>query len=353
MSTSRRFYRCMSALAACGVYLTFTAGAHADTTAADGAVGTNIQWEQHTQPCWYIEIQREGAQNIEDGIAAKSAKKIQQGISAIDWGFAKQSGDGSFPGTGNGTDGEPFHSASLFIESAARGVLALQAYDPKTYGAWIKATTPHIQTGALWLMSPAAYVAGQKYNAPYTHRRYILAAALLEAGLVTNNTQIAKASLPYLSDGLSRQLPSGWTAAVLPVKNGKYPPAVLVAPKTALPLGTIGTLPAGGVNVEANGFDVNYQVVGLVFAEYYVRVCQDASIRQQMLTMIANGLAFESELIDKSGNVTAIGSSRIDQEVDLTGNVKVLSTGQIVKAFQLAYNLTGNPTYKVYAGLIK
>jgi len=330
-----------------------TGAAHGDTTAPDGAVGTNIQWEQHTQNCWYIEIQREGAQNIEDGIAAKSAKKIQQGISALDWGFAKQSGDGSFPGTGNGTNGEPFHSASLFIEAAARSVLDLKAYDSKTYGAWIKSALPHIQVGALWLMSPAAYVAGQKYNAPYTHRRYVLAAALLEAGVATGNTAIANASLPYLSDGFARQAPAGWTAAIMPPINGKYPPAVLVAPGMSLPKGTVSTLSAVGVNVEDNGYDVNYQCVGLVFAEYYVKACPDASTRQAVLSMIAKGLAFESQLIDKYGNVTAVGSTRIYQEVDLTGSLKVLSTGQITKAFQLAYALTGNASYQAYATLIK
>jgi hypothetical protein len=352
MSTSSRFKRLVWSLAICG-FMAAAGAAHGDTTAPDGAVGTNIQWEQHTQKCWYIEIQREGAQNIEDGIAAKSAKKIQQGISALDWGFAKQAGDGSFPGTGNGTSGEPFHSASLFIEAAARSVLDLKAYDPKTYGTWIQSAIPHIQVGALWLMSPTAYVAGQKYNAPYTHRRYILASALLEAGVATGNTAIANASLPYLTDGLSRQTPTGWAAAIQPASNGKYPPAVLVAPGKAVPTGTVSTLSAAGVNVEDNGYDVNYQCVGLVFAAYYAKNCPDANVRQSVLSMIARGLAFETQLIDKSGNVTAIGSTRIDQEVDLTGSLKVLSTGQITKAFQLAYGLTGNASYQGYATLIK
>jgi len=327
--------------------------AHGDITAPDGAVGINIGWEQHTQKYWYIEFQREGAQNIEIGIAAKNATKIQQGISAINWGFAKQGVDGSFPGTGNGTSGEPFHSTSLFIESAARAILDLQAYDPKTYGAWIQATIPHVQLGALWLMSPTAYVAGQKYNARYTHRRYLVAAALMEAGVVTHNSSIATASLPYLNDGLSRQVPSGWTAAILPATNGVYPPAVLVAPNKPVPSGTVATLQAAGVNPEDNGYDANYQCVGLVYAEYYARVCPNLTIRAQLLSMIAKGLLFETQLIDNYGNVTAMGSTRINQEIDLSGNLKLMSTGQVIKAFQLAYTLTGNVNYKTYADLIK
>lgn len=327
--------------------------AHADTTAADGAVGTNIQWEQGTFKDWYIELQREGVNNIEAGIASKSAAQIQEGMSAINWGFAKQGSDGSFPGTGDGTPGEPFHSTSLFIEAAARAVMDLEAYDPKTYGAWIAATIPHVQMGAEWLMTPAAYIPGQAYNQPYTHRRYLLAAALLESGIVAGNSSIEEASLPYISEGLLLQLQPGWTAAVPPADGDVYPPAVLLKPGTPAPSESVWTLNAFGVNPEANGYDVNYQCVGLVYAEYCVRVCANSTIRQELLPMIENGLAFETQLISPDGIVTAEGSSRIDQEVDLSGNLKVLSTGEIILAFQQAYELTGNPEYENYVRLLE
>src|SRR3569833_112699 len=218
------------------------------TVAADGAAGINVDYEAGPVPHWYIEEQRYGVEYVERGIAQENPAMISQGLSIFDWGSAREASDGSFPGSGDGTTGEVYHSASLFLEAVARATNELKHYNPvtytlapSTYTAKISQYTQYIHLTALWLAGatdstiPATL---QAYNQPYTHRRYIVGAALQESAVLTGDTSMTPIANAYIDDGLTLELPSGWQAAIGKAVNGVYPPATLVAPGQPLPTGT-------------------------------------------------------------------------------------------------------------------
>lgn len=88
----------------------------------------NREWEAGKRESFFIEQQRYGADVIETGVILGDEDLVAEGIRMIDWGFERQGGDGSFPGTG-----DEVHSSSLFIEAAARAGLALERYKPRAY----------------------------------------------------------------------------------------------------------------------------------------------------------------------------------------------------------------------------
>jgi hypothetical protein len=95
-----------------------TPGRMASGIAADGAVGVNATWESGQATTWYIEEQRYGADFVQAGLVTGDSALVQQGWNILNWGFAKEAADGSFPGTG-----DAFHSTSMFVEAAARALL--------------------------------------------------------------------------------------------------------------------------------------------------------------------------------------------------------------------------------------
>ena len=258
--------------------------------ASDGAVGLNIAWEGGTSSKWYIELQRYGAAYVDAGIHREDPSLIQQGLHILDWGFAHQSPDGSFS-----TTSDPYHSTTFFVEAAARATLELKNYhpatyslDPSVYGATITTYTQNLHAAALWLLTPAAEAWGLPKNAPFTHRRWMLAAALGETGSLTGDGTLTSGALPFAVEGLSLQLGSGWTAALSASVNGVTPPAVLVGPGGVSPAGTVKTISAEGVNPERGGYDVSYQCVGLLMAERYYPLCSDPfHAKAQIKNMIA------------------------------------------------------------------
>jgi len=150
------------------------------TIGSDGAIDGNLKWEQGNASTWYIELQRYGLTLIQDGIEKEHDTDIRQGILILDWGFAHQGSDGSFTGTG-----DAFHSTSIFVEAAAQATALLKTYKPVTYSynasyysGKVSSYTSKLKAAAYWLIRPDVASTGQSYDQPYTHRRYLLAAAL-------------------------------------------------------------------------------------------------------------------------------------------------------------------------------
>lgn len=168
--------------------------------AVSGAVSVNDKWERGEGTQWYIEQQRYGADLVQVGVARRDDDLIKQGLHILDWGFQRQGADGSFPGTG-----DPFHSTSFFVEAAARALLLLKQYDPVRYADTIRTDTPKVTSAALWLTKPEVAARGKKNNSPYTHRRWILAAALGQAGALADNATLRAEAAEYAREGLSLQ----------------------------------------------------------------------------------------------------------------------------------------------------
>ena len=170
--------------------------------ASDGAISLNGRWEHSRSQQWFIEEQRYGADLIQAGMVAGGDKLVKKGWKIIDWGFARQGPDGDFPGTG-----DPFHSTSFFVESAARAVLL--SNQANIYTPEIVAYTDKLRAAARWLMKPIVASRGQSKNKPYTHCRWILAAALGETAAVIGDTEMARVAQDYARDAIALQTPEG------------------------------------------------------------------------------------------------------------------------------------------------
>jgi hypothetical protein len=272
--------------------------------AADGAMGQNDKWERGAAPEWFIEGQRWGAESVQAGMVMNNDALVRQGWLVLDWGFSKQSKDSGFAGTG-----DPFHSVSLFVEGAARALLLMrESGDPKQ-ARTVKKHAPALHAAALWLLRPEVV---RKYDAPYTHRRYILAAALGQTAAVVGDAALAQAAAAYARDGLQLQR-------------------------------------TDGVNPEKGGYDVNYQMVGVLMAGRYYAVCDDAELRARIRTMIQRAGEFEMTKMDGKGVLSTEGSTRMGHEPGRGGKIKTVGYKEMLQAFLLASQITGDKRFRACA----
>lgn len=273
----------------------------------DGAVSTNRKWEQGQSNRWYIEQQRYGADLIQAGVYTRNTRLIDDGLKALDWGFRKEAQDGSFPGTG-----DPFHSTSLFVEASARALLLLKEYNKDEYQNPINEYTPKISAAAHWLTQDRVQEIGRRNNAPYTHRCWVLAATLGEAGELCNDPSLIKVSEYYARKGLERQTPEG-------------------------------------INPEKGGEDSSYQVVGILMAEKYYTVCRSADLKSRIIGMIQKGLDWELTQITPEGDINTSGSTRTGVEVGRSGKEKKADYMSAIQAFIYGEALTKDQRYSAIA----
>ncbi len=286
------------------------AGDATSDVAADGAVSINALWESGQSPTWYIEEQRYGADLVTKGIVEHDDATIDRGLAELEWGFARQGPAGNFPGTS-----DAFHSTSFFVEAAARAMLTLRQGGDPDYQGTVAELTPKIEAAARWLMMPGVAAAGRSGDAPYTHRRYILAAALGETAALTGNQKMAQAAESYAKTGLSEQTRQG-------------------------------------VNPEKGGYDVSYQALGILMAARYDTVCTDPKLRAGLEQMIGKGLDWELTKVGAQGEVSAVGSTRTGKEYGPAGNLKGVTYPRIVEAFTAGAAITGNRQFESTAELI-
>ncbi|HXM02811.1 MAG TPA: hypothetical protein VN939_09435 [Chthoniobacterales bacterium] len=260
-----------------------TAYRQADRLAANidpsGALSpVNIQWNKtHTGP-WYVEEQRYGADAVCGGIADQNTATIERGLKVLHWGFEQQQSDGSF------SCPDAFHSTSFLVEAAAHACLILNASQyAKQYADEVNWLKPRILKAANWMTVPAVEANGKKHNAPYTHRRYLVGAALGEAGVLCSDESLIAKSQSYIREGIALQDPSGF-------------------------------------NPEKGGFDVSYHAVGLFYADRYYDLVADAGIKPPLVNMLKKGYAWLSERIHADGTIDAAGSTRVGVKQEISRN---------------------------------
>jgi hypothetical protein len=176
--------------------------------------GVNEAWERSREGVWFIEEQRHGAAAVVAGVFANNRAAVERGIRALRWGFQQQQEDGSF------LCRDTYHSASFFLEAAAHACLILQAApmgrEFQEDLAWLK---PRMLKTALWMTRPDVEPAGKRRNAPYTHRYYMVAAALGQTGVVCENADLIRGSWAFIEEGLAAQAEDGNN----PEKGGMIP----------------------------------------------------------------------------------------------------------------------------------
>jgi|HubBroStandDraft_1064217.scaffolds.fasta_scaffold120873_2 hypothetical protein len=271
-----------------------------------GAYGpVNRAWEQNHEAPWYIEEQRVGGDVVVAGIVTNDASTIDRGLRMLEWGAQQQQPDGSFD------CGDAFHSTSFFIEAAAHALLVmhLSGFD-KQFASRVDYLTPRIHNAALWMVRPEVLAAGKRHNAPFTHRRYAVAAALGETGVLTHDDALVKTSREFVYDGLSLQDPSGY-------------------------------------NPEKGGFDSSYHAVGVYYAERYYAWAASDDLKRPLFDMLSRAMAWEASRIAPDGTVMAEGNSRVgdNPEHDRANRTKKLAVGQVFRAFAFWSMISNTPTY--------
>ncbi len=275
----------------------------------NGARNGNILWENNQATKWYIEEQRDAEDSVVAGLIKNDSKAIEAGFKMIDWGFAHQAPDGSFSGTS-----DDFHSTSFFVQAVAHTLLAIQqSPQSEIYAEQVAKYTPLLHSAARWMILPKVWERGIRRNNPYTHRRYLVAAALGLTGKLTNDSQLIDYASKSIENGLSLQLPDG-------------------------------------VNPEKGGYDTSYQMVGIVYAERWLAHFPNHPLTPTVAEMINKALLWQNTRILPTGEISTKGNTRTDgQERGRTGKVKKVSYGSVIRAFSYWASVTDNPKWSFIA----
>ncbi|CAF1387257.1 unnamed protein product [Didymodactylos carnosus] len=302
----------------------------ATAAAADGANGVNQQWEQGTSTVWYIELQRFDCDDVTAAVYANRPSLLSNGENIFNWGFSKQTVDGGFNNCSNCTTpmqgtGDAFHSTSMFVEAVARCLILMwQSPNFVTYESYFNQVVPKLIRAASWLLVPSVLTIGIKNDMPYTHRRYILAAALAETALLTNDSslqqQFYSQAATFAQNGLSLQDPSGF-------------------------------------NPEKGGYDSSYNAYGLYQACNYLVVYPNVSLRQELANMLSNSFAWQLTRMNPNGSANLTGNTRVTadnntDEVARSGYDKDYDYKSTIYAFELGSVLLQNQTLHNEAQLV-
>jgi hypothetical protein len=277
----------------------------------DGAYGAvNQVWDKSHRGNWYIEEQRPGADLVAGGIAVNNTDAIERGLRILNWGFAQQRPDGGFhcPDT--------FHSTSFFVEAVAHSLLMLQGskYSDQ-YSQIIADMKPKLLLAAQWMTVPQNESHGKKDNRRYTHRRYLVAAALGETGVLMGEASLIARSESYVRDGIALQS-------------------------------------AAGYNPELGGWDSSYNAKGMVFASRYYTIVANDEMRQALYQMLDKAARWEASRIDDDGRINTQGNTRVGgkkTEKGRLGKGKKVETRQVYEAFFYWSVISGDTSYEKLA----
>lgn len=244
----------------------------------------------------FAEYQRQGAEWITRGLVTGRRAWVNNGWRIIDYGLAQQTADGGFPG------GDVQHSASLFLEAAARACLL----DPA--GATPQRRDRLLRAGH-WMIGPAMEAAAAEHSAPFTHRRYVMASMLGQIGAVTDDPVLARRAAAWAREGMSLQRPDG-------------------------------------VNPERGGFDASYQSAGILFAERYMSSCRDPDLRTAMIAMIRRAVPPVVARQQPDGSIDIAGSTRVGVETYRGGKVKEFNYEEGLQMLAYGSRLAGEPSWR-------
>jgi len=300
------------------------------TAAADGAVSVNQQWEIGNSTAWFIEFQRFGCNDVTAAIYANRTGLLLNGENIFNWGFSKQTVNGGFNNCSNCTPprrgtGDGFHSTSMFVEAVARClVLMRQSPNFDTYQLYFNQTVPKLIRAVSWLLKPSVLSKGIEGDKPYTHRRYILAAALAQTALLTENLslqqQFYSQAAAFAQNGLARQDPSGF-------------------------------------NPEKDGYDSSYNALGLFQACNYLVVCPNSTLQQHVANMLSKSFTWQLTRMNSNGSANLTGNTRVTgdnttDEKGRGGEYKHYDYGSTIYALEMGSVLLQNSTLHNEAQLI-
>ncbi len=289
-----------------------------DWRTQSGAMGVNARWETNKALPWFIEDQRFGGEYVAAGLAFGNQDEVRWGLKVLDWGFAHMDVDGMF------NHHDCYHSASFFVESAARALLLIEASPWRAgFADQVNALKPKLLTAARWMVRPDVHAlvwSGRKptnsklpgcpSELPYAHRRYLDAAAIGEVGLLCLDRELIEKSVAFIRNGIAFQR-------------------------------------SDGVNPEKGGYDCHYQALGLEYACSYYQMVADDSLRAEMKPRLDQGFAWLVTRIKDDGSVDVSGNTRtgLGQETTRSGKSKGIDYRHFVRSLSHWAQLTQNPVW--------
>lgn len=219
---------------------------------ASGATRGNAEWKEKGVGELAIESQRSAASILAAGLASEGSDRaalIDKGLLALEWAFAQQGADGSFPEERGGTKAKDYslHPKSEFIEAAASGLLMLKQCPgvDATFKERAAKLSPKLALSANWLARTPNL---EKFfpDAKNTNQVFFPTVALQIASVVLGDQPLADKAKALMADVLARQ-----------TADGAFP--------------------------EDFGFDSSYQTVSIDLLTNYAATIADPVYRKQLL----------------------------------------------------------------------
>ena len=273
-----------------------------------GAMGVNRGWEAAARRTgsWFIEEQRFADTVIGAGVNRNRDDLINAGVLAIEWGFAQQSADSSFPCADN------YLGASYFVAATAHSIWLLETTGyARNYAQRIDKIRPKLTRAAQWLADANRAKVAFTQHDTFTSRYLLTGYAIGATARVTSNPALALAGEEVVRIGLSK-------------------------------------LHASGYFPEAGGFDVSFQAEALVYALRYYDHAATADMRRDIEPSIRRALGWLESRVATNGVVQATGNTRSGsaKERDRTGQFRRVSAVAVSRAFGLARAVLGDNKYE-------
>ena len=250
-----------------------------------GAMGANLEQSEFS-----LAHQQLGDLYVRAGIVYRKPKLIRRGFRAFDYAFARQRRDGSFP------EDQP-EGYAFFVEAVAHSALLLRKtrygrrFDRKLrfYRDRLARAAPH-------MIEPIAWAGFKSRNPSYTHSGYSMGAALTLTGKLTGDGTFERYGRLAIREALDNQRPDG-------------------------------------VNPELGGYDVRYQMAGILYAERFRVYFPGGRLAKRVTRMTDRGLGWMAGRVDRDGYINWRGSTRACRERSSTGRLKTPGYPFTVRGF--------------------
>lgn len=241
-----------------------------------GAVGMNLL----DYPTYSVANQRWGDLYVRAGIVRDDPGLIERGFDAFDHAFSRQRANGSFP------DADQPEQYAFFIEAVAHSILLLrEARLARQYDERLSRYVRRLEESVPFVLKERLWQQFRDRSRIFTHRTYVVGTALTLLGELTGDAKVKRYGRRAIDMGLRRQRDDG-------------------------------------VNPERGGFDVRYQMAGLIYAERYAVYFPRHHLASGVRAMVKRGLDWMKNRID-GGWIAWPGSTRACREIDLvTGEPK-------------------------------
>ncbi len=261
----------------------------------NGEMGANLQPGQPFR----VAFQQLGDIYVRAGIVRGKRRFIERGLRAFDYAFLWQDEDGSFPEA-------QAEAYAFFVEAVAHSIALLrESRFAERYEDRLRAYIPRLRAATNHMIAPDAWEAFEDRNRFFTHSGYVMGTALTLTSRLSGSDKLRRYGQRAIRLALKRQC-------------------------------------CGGVNPELGGYDVRYQMAGLVWAERYHVYFPSGRLSSRVVGMTERALEWMRPRIRKDGWIDWRGSTRTCREINSNGKPKTPGYAYAIRAFAYWGRLTGN-----------